>query len=321
MKVLFWGTPDFAVPTLRALGDEGHRVVGVVTQPDRPAGRGRRLRPSPVKEVAEAEGIEVLTPAVPRGEAFLAELERLDPDVNVVVAYGHILRPEVLDLPPHGSINVHASLLPELRGAAPIHWAIARGHDVTGVTVMRMTPGMDEGPILHAVEVPIGDLESTTELTNRLSGVGAQALIEALAMLEMGGLTETEQEHEKATYAPKIGREVARIDWSRSAGELKDHVRAMDDVPGAWTELDGHPVKLFRPRLSPHDDEAVPPGLDLDAAPGTVVDAESGGGRGVGVATSDGVVWFGEVQPPGKRRMESSAWLAGRGVSPGERFE
>lgn len=320
MKVVFWGTPEFAVPTLRALGDEGHRVVGVVTQPDRPAGRGRRMRPSPVKEVAEAEGIEVLTPAVPRGEAFLAELDRMDPDVNVVVAYGHILRPEVLDRPPHGSINVHASLLPELRGAAPIHWAIARGHDTTGITVMRMTPGMDEGPILHTVEVPIGDVESGRELTQRLSGVGAQALIEALALLEVGALTEEEQDHARATYAPKVSRELARIDWGRSAAEVRDHVRAMDDVPGAWTELDGQPVKLFRPRLAPHGEEPVPPALELDAVPGTVVDAESGAGRGVGVAAGDGVVWFGEVQPPGKRRMESAAWLAGRGVAPGQRF-
>lgn len=321
MKVVFWGTPEFAVPSLRALGDEGHQVVAVVTQPDRPAGRGRHLRPSPVKEVAESEGIEVLTPDRPRGEAFLAELANLDPDVNVVVAYGHILRPEVLDLPPHGSINVHASLLPELRGAAPVHWAIARGHATTGITVMRMTPGMDEGPILHTVEVPIDDHESGTELARRLSGVGAQALIEALAMLQMGALDEVEQDHERATYAPKVSRSLARIDWSRSASEVKDHVRAMDDVPGAWTELEGQAVKLFRPRLSPHDGGPVPPRVDSGVAPGTVVDAESGSGRGVGVATGEGVVWFGEVQPPGKRRMESAAWLAGRGVSPGERFE
>lgn len=320
MKVLFWGTPEFAVPSLRALGDEGHRVVAVVTQPDRPAGRGRRLRPSPVKEVAEAEGIDVLTPDTPRGETFLARLATLDPDINVVVAYGHILRPEVLDLPPHGSINVHASLLPELRGAAPVHWAIARGHDTTGVTVMRMTPGMDEGPILHAVEVPIDDHESGTELARRLSGVGAQALIEALAMLQMGALDELEQDHERATYAPKVSRSLARIEWGRSAGEVRNHVRAMDDVPGAWTELDGQSVKLFRPRLSPHGGEAVPAELDLEADPGTVVDAESGAGRGVGVATGEGVVWFAEVQPPGKRRMETSAWLAGRGVAAGERF-
>jgi methionyl-tRNA formyltransferase len=320
VKVLFWGTPDFAVPTLRALGDEGHQVVGVVTQPDRPAGRGRHLRPSPVKEFAQAEGIEVLTPERPRGEVFMAELRRLDPDVNVVVAYGHILRPEVLEQPPHGSLNVHASLLPKLRGAAPVHWAIARGHDTTGISVMRMTAGMDEGPVLHTVEVPIGEHESTAELTRRLSGVGAQALIEALTLLQLGEADAREQDDTQATYAPKVNRSLARIDWRGSAVEVKDHVRAMDDVPGAWTELEGRPVKLFSPRLAPHGGGALPCELDLDAQPGTVVDAESGAGRGVGVATGDGVVWFGDVQPPGKRRMAASAWLAGRGVRPGDRF-
>ena len=151
LRIVFWGTPDFAVPSLRALDEEGFDVVAVVTQPDRPAGRGRKLTPSPVKEAAREMGIPVLTPDKPRGEAFLAELEALEPDLSVVVAYGHILRPEVLELPRLGSINVHASLLPELRGAAPINWAVARGHSETGVTVMRMVEAMDAGPMLHHI--------------------------------------------------------------------------------------------------------------------------------------------------------------------------
>lgn len=343
MRVLFWGTPEFAVPTLRALGEEGHQVVGVVTQPDRPAGRGRALRPSAVSELAEAEGIPLFKPERPRGEAFLDELRALDAEVSVVVAYGHILRPEVLELPPYGSINVHASLLPALRGAAPIHWAIAQGHDVTGVTIMRMSEGMDAGPILHRVEVPIDPHENSTELAVRLSEVGAQALVQTLALLELGLVEAREQDHAAATFAPKVSRTVARIDWSGSAHEVKDHVRAMDRVPGAWSELDGQPVKLFRPRLEPHQPEvaevaglagvagaadaapevgaagAAP--VAAGVAPGTVVDAEPGAARGVGVATGEGVVWFGEVQPPGRRRMAAEAWLAGRGVTEGQRFE
>ena len=309
MRILFWGTPAFAVPSLRALSEEGYDVVGVVTQPDRPAGRGRVLRASPVKQLALAEGFPVLTPERPRGDEFLQELRALEPDLSVVVAYGHILVREVLDLPRLGSINVHASLLPKLRGAAPIHWAIARGHEVTGVTVMRMVEGMDAGPMLHRVEEPIGPEETSTELATRLSEVGAQALIEALTLLAAGALSEEEQDHDQATFAPKVSREAARIDWTRSAREVADHVRAMDDVPGAWTTLEGEALKLFRPRVGEGEGE-----------PGRVLRSADGAG-GVGVATGDGVVWFGEVQPPGRRRMASDAWLRGRGLGDDARFE
>lgn len=322
MKILFWGTPDFAVPSLRALGEEGHQVVGVVTQPDRPAGRGRQLRPSPVKEFARSEGLEVFTPEKPRGEEFMRTIAALEPEISVVVAYGHILVREVLDLPERGSINVHASLLPALRGAAPIHWAIARGHDRTGVTIMRMVEAMDAGPILHTVEEPIEPRDTSTGLTARLSGVGAQALLEALTLLEFGELTEVAQDHDKATYAPKVGRALARVDWTQPARTVADLVRAMDSVPGAWTTLDGAPLKLFQPWLSPHDEGAseIDP-IDAGTGAGTVVDAVGGSGRGLGVMAGDAPVWFAEVQPPGKRRMEVEAWLAGRGVEPGARFE
>ena len=322
MRVVFWGTPDFAVPSFRALTEEGHDVVAVVTQRDRPAGRGRVLRPSPVKEAAQNDGIPVLDPERPRGKEFLAQLRALDADLSVVVAYGHILEPEVLDVPRLGSINVHASILPELRGAAPIHWAIARGDTRTGITIMRMAEGMDSGAILHQVEVPITPADTSTELTSRLAAAGAAALIEALALLELGELEEREQDHEKATFAPKVGRAVARIDWSRSAAEIARHVRAMDEVPGAWTTWEGQPIKLFRPKVetpSFEPDSAWP--AVGEARPGEIVDAVAGTGRGLGVATSDGAVWFTEVQPPGKRRMEVDAWLLGRAIEPGTRFE
>ena len=312
MKVLFWGTPDFAVASLRALDDEAFDVVGVVTRPDRPAGRGRKLTPSPVKEVALAMGTPVLTPERPRGDDFLRQIRDLAPDLSVVVAYGHILRREVLDVPPLGSINVHASLLPELRGAAPINWAIARGHATTGVTVMRMVEAMDAGPVLHSIEEPILPADTASELSVRLSELGAEALLEALTLLTAGKLGEVEQDHARATLAPKVGREVARVDWTRPACELGWHVRGMDAVPGAWSELDGVPVKLFRPCV------ADATASDAGSAPGTVLAADSE--RGLVVATGDGALALGEVQPPGKRRMDALDWIHGRGVRAGQRF-
>jgi len=312
MRVLFWGTPDFAVASLRALDDEGFDVVGVVTRPDRPAGRGRKLTPSPVKEVALAMGTPVLTPERPRDDDFLRRIRDLAPDLSVVVAYGHILRREVLRVPPLGSINVHASLLPELRGAAPINWAIARGHRTTGVTVMRMVEAMDAGPVLHRIEDPILPADTASELSIRLSELGAEALLEALTLLAAGELREVEQDHARATLAPKVGREVARVDWTRPARELGWHVRGMDAVPGAWSELEGAPVKLFRPDAR----DASP--ADGGSAPGTVLAADSE--RGLVVATGDGALALGEVQPPGKRRMDALDWIHGRGVRAGQRF-
>ena len=330
MKILFWGTPDFAVPSLRALDDEGFDVVGVVTQPDRPAGRGRRLKRSAVKEVALAEGLEVLTPERPRGDDFMERIGTLAPELSVVVAYGHILRPEVLELPPRGSINVHASLLPELRGAAPINWAIARGHECAGVTIMRMVEAMDAGPIIHQVSEPILDEESASDLSVRLSEVGAIALMEALTLISTGEAEELEQNEEAATYAPKIGRGTARIDWTPSAREVSLFIRGMDAVPGAWSELGGAPVKLFRPTaVPPHvvsPPEAPGPAGNGGAPPsggppppGTVVRLDPQ--LGVLVAAGDGGVLIGEAQPAGKRRMSARDWINGRSVEPGQRFE
>ncbi len=311
MRILFWGTPDFALPSLRALGGEGHDVVGVVTQPDRPAGRGRKLRPSPVKEAALQESYPVLTPERPRGEDFLAEAGALEPELSVVVAYGHILPRPVLDLPERGSINVHASLLPRLRGAAPVTWAIARGHETTGVTIMRMVEEMDAGPILHQVEEPIGPRESASELTARLSQLGAEALVEALALMEADALEEREQDHDRATYAPKVDRETARVDWDIAARPVADWIRAMDRIPGAWTELEGEPVKLFRPEPFPD--------REYEVAPGTIVGADPD--EGLVVAVVSGSVGIDEVQPAGKRRMDAGDWLRGRGAEVGQRFQ
>ncbi|MGB1839881.1 MAG: methionyl-tRNA formyltransferase [Longimicrobiales bacterium] len=330
MKILFWGTPAFAVPSLRALDDEGFDIVGVVTQPDRPAGRGRRLRPSDVKEVALEQGFPILTPEMPRGEDFMAEIRALEPDISVVVAYGHILKPEVLDVPTMGSINVHASLLPELRGAAPINWAIARGFTETGVTIMRMAEAMDAGAIIHQVPEPIFHDETASELTVRLSELGAGALIEALALMSAGVAEEREQDHDAATFASKVSREVARIDWHAPADDVAAHTRGMDAVPGAWTRLTEAPVKLFRPtvwreeEVGALDPEGLKtnggsPTLPVDTDEGTVILATAS--DGVVVRCSDGAVAFAEVQPPGRKRISVSDWINGRGIAVGQRFE
>lgn len=309
MRILFWGTPSFALPTLAALEGEGHQVVGVVTQPDRPKGRGRKTRPSPVKEFADVEGYDVLTPERPRGEAFLAEIRSLEPEVSVVVAYGHILNREVLDVPSVGSFNIHASLLPQLRGAAPINWALVRGHEETGVTIIRMVEAMDAGPILAQERFRIGPEDSVRSLSPRLAELGAVAMLETLTMLEAGTAVETEQDHDDATFAPKVDRETARIDWDQDAPAVCDFIRGMDDVPGAWSTFDGQPVKLFSPVVS--DGGEV-------GEPGEVVVA--GGNTDMVVATALGEVAIGEVQPPGKRRMAASEWVRGRGPGVGDRF-
>ena len=330
MKILFWGTPVFAVPSLRALDDEGFDIVGVVTQPDRPAGRGRRLRPSAVKQVALEQGFPILTPKLPQGEEFMTQIRALEPDISIVVAYGHILKPEVLDAPPMGSINVHASLLPELRGAAPINWAIARGFGETGVTIMRMAEGMDSGAIIHQVSEPIFHDETASELTTRLSELGAGALVEALALMSATGLEEHEQDHDAATFAPKVSREVARIDWMRPAIEVSAHTRGMDSIPGAWATLAEVPVKLFRPTVWSEDEVGVldpggartnggPPTLPTKSVAGTVIQATSS--DGVVVRCSVGAVAFAEAQPSGKKRMPASDWINGRGIRVGQRFE
>ena len=310
MRILFWGTPDFAVPSLRALANDGVEIVGVVTQPDRPAGRGRRVKMSPVKEEALALGHEVLAPIRPQGQEFIEQITELRPDLSVVVAYGHILKPEILDLPSLGSINVHASLLPQLRGAAPVNWAIIRGHEQTGVTVMRMVEAMDAGPIIHQLSEPISDEDSASELMSRLSELGSLALREALGSIKRGDTEEREQLEDAVSYAPKVDRKSARIDWTLSANEVALFIRGMDATPGAWAELAGMPIKFFRPSLVPESEFSQP---------GAVVRADPE--QGLVISTSSGGVSVSEVQPAGRQRMSTLDWINGRGVKLGQHFE
>jgi methionyl-tRNA formyltransferase len=310
VRVLFWGTPVFATPALRALLGEGFEVVGVVTQPDKPVGRSRStVQPSPVKEVAVAEGLTVLQPERPRGAEFLSAIRALTPDLSVVVAYGHILQQDVLDVPPRGTLNIHASLLPALRGAAPIQAAIREGHTKSGVTIMRMELRLDAGPIILQLPTDILDDETGGELGLRLSELGATALIEALALMEMGKATERAQDDSQSTYAAKINRETTRIDWSNDGTAIASAIRAYDPRPGAWSTLGGKDVKLFgaRPEI------AVRSG-----APGEVIAAAA---DGLVVSCGKHAVRIQNAQPAGQKRLAIGDWARGRGVSAGQRFE
>ena len=308
MRVVFWGTPEFATAPLRALIGEGFDVVGVVTQPDKPVGRSRsKVVPSPVKEIALKERIPVLQPEKPKTPEFLAQLKSLEPDANVVVAYGHIIPKSVLELPTLGSYNVHASLLPALRGAAPIQAAILHGLRETGITIMKMTPPLDAGPIVLQARVPIPDDETYGELQLRLSELGALALIEAMTLVSLGEAREEPQNDALATYAGKIDRASARVDWMRPAIEISRLIRAYDPKPGAFTTLHGAEVKLFGARVLPHTNHA----------PGKVVEISA---DGMVVACGEGAVRVWQVQPAGKTRMAPEVLARGRGVAVGDSF-
>jgi methionyl-tRNA formyltransferase len=312
VRVTFFGTPDFAVPSLRALVGEGFDVVAVVTQPDAPQGRSRStLIPPPVKSVAEAEELYVLQPEKPTDPAFLAQLRELKPDIGVVVAYGHILKPALLALPPRGMVNVHPSLLPALRGAAPVEWAVIRDFETTGVTIMQLDAGMDSGPILHQIPHRLDPDVTGGELAAHLAEMGAQALIETLALLEQSDPppTPVPQNEAHATLAPKLTRETARIDWTKDARQVSCLIRGLDPRPGAWTALNGGGVeiKLFAPKVVAQPSQR---------APGEVLAA----GDSLVIATGGGTIEIFEVQPAGKERMAAKDWLRGARLKPGAKF-
>jgi methionyl-tRNA formyltransferase len=307
MRIVFFGTPDFAVASLRTLLRERFTLAGVVTQPDKPHGRSRSSLVAPAVKVAALEaGLTVLQPARPVGDLFLASLRRLEADLGVVVAYGHILRREVLETPALGMINVHASLLPRFRGAAPIQHALLAGDRETGISIMKMEEGLDSGPVLHRVPTPIADGETAGTLTTRLGALGATALVEALSLLSAGAAVPQPQDSAAATHAPKISRETARLDWTRDAASLERQVRAFDPVPGAWTSLEGAPVKLFGAMPAVGGGE-----------PGSVIAASD---RLI-VAAGTGAIAVSEVQPAGRNRLSVEEWVRGRGIAAGRRFE
>lgn len=308
MRVLFWGTPDFATPPLRALLGEGYDVVGVVTQPDRAQGRHHSAPvPPPVKVIADDEGIPVLQPEQPRGDEFLAALRALEPDVSVVVAYGRLLPQAAIELPPLGTLNIHASLLPRWRGAAPIQAALRAGDTETGITIMRMVRQLDAGPIVLQAPTPIESDETFGELQLRLSELGALAIVEALTLLGLGPLDERAQDGGAATYAPKIDRDQQRIDWTASGDVVARQIRAFDPRPGAFSQLRGVDVKLFGARSA----------RDAKGEPGTALEVDE---SGLLVACGHGGVRCSYVHPSGKRRLAALDWFQGRGIRLGDRF-
>jgi methionyl-tRNA formyltransferase len=315
MRIVFFGTPEFAVPSLKALLAAGFEVAAVVTQPDKPQGRSRStLHPSPVKKIAEDLDIPVLQPVKPVGDVFAQTLRRFETDLGVVVAYGHLLRPEILTTPRMGMVNVHASLLPRLRGAAPIQWAILNGERETGVSIMQMEAGLDSGPVYHKAAVTIGVDETGGELTQRLAQLGAATLIETLTGFNKGPLKPAPQDHSRATHAPKIERSHCHISWPDGAETCSRRIRAFDPEPGAWTTLNGQEIKLFGARIHQHLELAS---ADNGKEPGTVLQS----GERLSISTGHGALMVREVQPSGKRRMAVADWVRGRPVPPGTRFE
>ncbi|MEP6858385.1 MAG: methionyl-tRNA formyltransferase [Gemmatimonadales bacterium] len=306
MRVLFWGTPEFAAPPLRALIGEGFEVVGVVTQPDKPQGRSREIVPSPVKQIATEDEIPIFQPKNARGPELVESLKALKPDISIVVAYGHILPQKIIDLAPMGTLNIHASLLPALRGAGPIQAAIHQGLTETGVSVMRVIQALDAGPVLLQARTQIFDDETFGELQVRLSELGALTLIEALTLLSLGKAKENVQDDSRATYAPKVNRESSRINWKESALQISRLIRASDPKPGAFTETPKGDVKMFGPKV-----------MDgIKGKPGEVLKTT---GELV-IACGTDAIRISHVQPSGKSRMSAHDWARGRGTVVGDRY-
>jgi len=296
LRIVFAGTPDFSVPPLKALLDSPHEVVAVYTQPDRPAGRGRKLTPSPVKVVAQEHDIPVCQPKTLRDPEAIAELGALQPDLMVVVAYGLLLPPEVLEIPRLGCINIHASILPRWRGAAPIQRAIQAGDRESGVSIMRMEEGLDTGPVYLVERTPIGEEETGGTLHDRLSRLGAEALMKALPGIADGTAQPVAQNDEEATYAAKLDKKEAAIDWRQPAWKIERQVRAFNPWPVAHTRYENANLRIWEARA-----------IDgLAAEPGTVMSATR---EGVDVATGEGLLRITRLQMPGKRVMEAADFI------------
>lgn len=305
MKVIFMGTPDFAVGTLEEIIKAGHEVVLVVTQPDKPKGRSGALQFPPVKECALAHGIEVFQPVKIRMEENAAYLRTYEADIMVVAAFGQILPKSILDMPKYGCINVHASLLPKYRGAAPIQWAVINGDPITGVTIQQMDVGVDTGDIIAVREVPIGEEETGGGLFDKLAEVGAKLCVEAMASIENGTAVRTPQNHEEATHVSMIQKEFGFIDWNKSAAEIERLIRGLNPWPSAYTKLDGKTFKIWKAK-------AISTESSYPIA--TVVKA---GKDILQVQTKEGVLSLLEVQLEGKKRMDIAAFLRGYPIQEG----
>jgi methionyl-tRNA formyltransferase len=306
LRLIYFGTPPFAVPTLRALLRSQHQVVALVSQPDRPSGRGQHVTPTATKQVALEEGVPVLQPVKLRDEAFLSTIARYNADLGVVAAYGRILPDALLKIPRLGMINVHGSLLPKYRGAAPVHRAVIAGEEVTGITIMRVVAALDAGPMLATATRRIDPDETSVEVERDLAEIGARILADVVDQLSRGPVVETPQEDALATYAPKLEKSESPIDWERPAHEIHNRVRGLQPWPMASTTIQGVRALIHRTRLTEHT--TTSPG-------GTVVDAS---GDVLSIATGDHkVLRMQMVQPEGRRVMTAREFLSGRKLTPG----
>ncbi len=308
-RIIFMGTPDFSVPALQNLIDGQDEVVAVITQPDRPKGRGKKLSPPPVKVLAESANIPVLQPTKVRTSEFLEELQSYKPDLIIVAAYGRILPSTILDLPPLGCINIHGSLLPRHRGAAPIQRAILAGDKKAGVTIMQMDVGMDTGAMLLPASIPVADDETAGSLFTKLANLGGTTLLHALDLLRQNKLPATEQDHSQATESPPLKKEDGAIDWTQPAKELHCFVRGMDPWPTAFSFLNGKRFRFFSPELNNDNTTNQPPGSIIKA-----------NRDGLLLATGDGALLFREIQPEGKKRMSVEAYLCGQSLETDQQF-
>lgn len=310
LRVIFMGTPDFAVPCLDIVVAAGYNVVAVVTQPDRPKGRGQKLAESPVKQAALTYGLPVLQPNKVKEADFQVELSLLKPDIIVVVAFGQLLPKSILDLPSLGCVNVHASLLPLYRGAAPIHWSIIKGDTVTGVTTMYMDVGMDTGDMILKEEVSIGETETTGELHDKLKVIGAKVLHETIKLIVSNQAPRTAQNNESATYASMLTRELENVKWQESAINIHNLVRGLNPWPGAYCLYQGKNLKLWRTRVYTLDEIATEPGRIVKITT-----------EGFVVKTGQGMIELLEVQPASKRRMSANDFICGYGLNVGDILE
>ena len=305
LRIIFMGTPDFAASNLQALIDGPDDIVAVVTQPNRPKGRGKKLTPPPVKLLAESADIPVLQPAKIRTEEFLNGLLSYQPDLIVATAYGRILPRSLLELAPMGSINVHGSLLPLHRGAAPIQWSVIKGDKEVGVTVIRMDEGMDTGDILLQTSIPAAADETASTLFDKLAQLGSETLLKAIKGLKDGTIAATPQDHSQATEAPMLKKSDGLIDWTKNAGELESLIRGLDPWPSAFCFLDGKRLRLFKPEIAYKEN---------NAQPGSLLRADK---RGLLIVCGKDTLLVKEIQPEGKKRMTVEAFLCGCSLEPG----
>ena len=305
MRILFMGTPDFAVASLKRLVEDGHEICGVITQPDKPKNRGMKLQAPPVKEYAVAHNIPVYQPETVKDGTALDIIRSLEPELIAVAAYGRILPVDILDYPQYGCINVHSSLLPKYRGSAPIHWAILNGEKESGVTIMHMAKAMDAGDIITQAVTPIDPDETVETLHDRLAVLGAKCLVDVVEQIKAGTATRTPQDESKVTFAPMLSRELSPLDWTKSARQLHDQVRGLIPWPATTTQLpNGETVKVFSTQLT---------GQTTAAAPGTILAADK---QGIDIACGDGqVLRIRQLQAQGGKRMDAADYLRGHPIS------